>query len=1369
MRHSSGGSSRIAWTRLKVANTARVRGMAGDASRGSGERCSPREIAWPNFFPRDGETNGREIEEIKKKSQDKTPTTPSRWKEASTLEHSRAVLLHAPWPSPPTRRVSTLLLRPQSPRRLLLFLPSCRASTQVGEGVQRQRSLTRPERQRVDPAHPQYHTISNRQLRQSTISSLDNTYRKTYGASSAMGGSRRPPRKTVRTTKPHGPSCWIIFCYFVTCYAPSFLLSACGKKSYATQRAWREKMGLITIIVLMSAIMGFFTFGFTSTACHDSGLRFAANQIQKGTVVINGKAYVLDRFEHPAAPDIAPNSNPLYPPLNMGGKDISFLFQKVNVHCLGLITVQPGVDWNQRDNMVPNYFPCVALDQDGSTSPNPSANPSRTGCHTSNAARMAYYKLKENGEVFYTWDDINSANRSLVVYNKLDPFLDSLRQRETVRRLAGTDATLFFIYAKQRQVAECLADITRVGVIDTRAMGCIASDIVLYLMLVVILGVVLSKFTLAVIFGWFLSWRLGTFKKMSYAERRKREAEIERWTENIDVAAPAIRPSSTVMGSSSRLSALLPPPPLGEAGGELHQKGSRGSMVTTDSQHSGATPWLDPNPTPPDSSSVARSVATPRTNPAHSRRSSLNESVERPCPLPLAEGVVPQPSAKHCPFNFPLVHTLCLVTCYSEGRQGIRATLDSLATTDYPNSHKLLLVIADGLVTGAGNRKPTPDIVLSMMQDLIVQPDEVQPQSYVSIADGSKRHNMAKVFAGFYKYDPRTVKRSRQKRVPIVLIAKCGTPEEAGDHKPGNRGKRDSQVILMSFLQKAMFDERLTMLEYELFNSIWRVTGVSPDRYEILMMVDADTRVYPDSVTRMVAAMTRDHSIMGLCGETRIGNKANSWVTMIQVFEYYISHHLSKAFESVFGGVTCLPGCFCMYRIKAPKGPNGYWVPILANPDIVVNYSENVVDTLHKKNLLLLGEDRFLSTLMLRTFPKRKLVFVPQAVCKTVVPDRFGVLLSQRRRWINSTVHNLMELVLVRHLCGTFCFSMQFIIALELIGTLVLPAAICFTIYLLVELFIGHPEIIPLVLLALILFLPAVLIVLTSRKLSYVGWMLVYLLALPLWNFILPVYAFWHFDDFTWGQTRRVAGERRARGEEEEGEFDSSQIVMKRWAEFERERRMREAFARRGLGEASWGAAGGDHYRNGSEVELPPPALAAEEQHAMPNHGHAGPRFSAAQEGSEKELVPFVSRPLSPVEARHEERMRAAARTNSLPPQPYMHYPSFSYQNRYSTNLPPHAARTPPNGLGGLRRGSWRVEYPMHHLPPIPRPPPPFHGPRYPRPPFNYHPPPSSVPFTIGESDDPPPSPSQPSETLVHNSSASSQGSSTRPHSTHPE
>ncbi|GME82938.1 unnamed protein product [Ambrosiozyma monospora] len=362
----------------------------------------------------------------------------------------------------------------------------------------------------------------------------------------------------------------------------------------------------------------------------------------------------------------------------------------------------------------------------------------------------------------------------------------------------------------------------------------------------------------------------------------------------------------------------------------------------------------------------------------------------------ISDKAIPQPPISWEPFGYPLVHTMCLVTCYSEDEEGIRTTMDSIATTDYPNSHKLMVVICDGIITGAGNDKSTPDMCLGLMEDFVTPPEEVQPYSYVSVAQGAKRHNMSKVYAGFYKYDDNTVPPEKQQKLPVLLIVKCGTPAEAASAKPGNRGKRDSQIILMSFLQAVTYNERMSELQYAMMKSIWQVTGIMATFYELVLMVDADTLVYPDCLTHMAAEMVKHPEIMGLCGETKISNKRDSWVTAIQVFEYYISHHQSKAFESVFGSVTCLPGCFCMYRIKTPKDYN-CWVPILANSDIVNKYSENVLDSLHKKNLLLLGEDRYLSSLMLRAFPTRQQVFVPKAACKTVVPDKIYVVLSVSR------------------------------------------------------------------------------------------------------------------------------------------------------------------------------------------------------------------------------------------------------------------------------------------------------------------------------------------------------------------------------------
>ncbi|OZJ05015.1 hypothetical protein BZG36_02128 [Bifiguratus adelaidae] len=496
------------------------------------------------------------------------------------------------------------------------------------------------------------------------------------------------------------------------------------------------------------------------------------------------------------------------------------------------------------------------------------------------------------------------------------------------------------------------------------------------------------------------------------------------------------------------------------------------------------------------------------------------------------------------------LYTVILVTCYSEGEDSIRGTLESLAQTNYPDMRKLLFVVADGQIVGHGNDRSTPDICRDMMTFDDGTPEAI-PRSYIAIAQGSKQLNAAKVYAGYFV--------TGDHKVPMILISKCGPDSEQDEPKPGNRGKRDSQMILMNFFNRVTFDDRMTPLDYELFRSIQKISNITPDLFELVLMVDADTKVYDTSLRYLVNCMVNDELVMGLCGETKIANKLDSWVTMIQVYEYYISHHLGKGFEALFGGVTCLPGCFCMYRIKARKAETGEWFPILVRPEIVLEYSQNVVETLHQKNLLLLGEDRFLSTLMLRTFPYRKMTFAPKAICKTVVPDNFKVLISQRRRWINSTIHNLLELILVRNLCGTFCFSMQFVIFMDLIGSLVLPFALVLTVVMIVSVATqpidNFQQAIPLMLLIIILFSPGMLIFLTTRKWVYAGYMAIYLAGLWVWNFVLPVYAYWHFDDFSWGETRKVSGEKKSEAHGgNAGMFDSSKITLRKWKDWERHR-----------------------------------------------------------------------------------------------------------------------------------------------------------------------------------------------------------------------
>ncbi|KAG1429238.1 hypothetical protein G6F58_000136 [Rhizopus delemar] len=483
---------------------------------------------------------------------------------------------------------------------------------------------------------------------------------------------------------------------------------------------------------------------------------------------------------------------------------------------------------------------------------------------------------------------------------------------------------------------------------------------------------------------------------------------------------------------------------------------------------------------------------------------------------------------------------ICQVPCYTEDEESLRKTIDSLAAMTYDDKHKLLFLVADGMIIGSGNDRPTPRILLDILG--YNENDDPEPLMFKSIGEGSKQLNYGKVYSGVYRYEGHVV--------PYVVVVKVGKPSERV--KPGNRGKRDSQIICMSFLNKVHFDAEMSPLELEIYYHIKHVIGIDPDLYEYILMVDSDTEVYPDALNRLVSCMLHDSRIIGLCGETELGNQDKSWATMIQVYEYYISHHLVKSFESLFGSVTCLPGCFCMYRIRTASRH----IPLIVSPNIIQAYSDNRVDTLHKKNLLHLGEDRYLTTLMMKNFPEYKMMFTPYAKCKTVAPDEWHVLLSQRRRWINSTIHNLLELVLLQELCGFCCLSMRFVVMTDLIGTVTLPSSVIYLIYLVYEVVSGSGPIptIALGTLAAAYGLQS-LIFIFKRQWQHIGWMIIYIFAIPIFSFFIPLYAFWHFDDFSWGNTRVVVGDNKKKQiiVTDDEKFEEKMIPMKKWAQHERE------------------------------------------------------------------------------------------------------------------------------------------------------------------------------------------------------------------------
>lgn len=1025
------------------------------------------------------------------------------------------------------------------------------------------------------------YSIEDQLLNEDDISSLNSTNRDSY---------RKETKSSVNLKKKKNLksyddklSLWIIYCYIVTFWAIPPLLKLCGIDKKEQQKLWREKIGLLLIIFVLGTFVAYLTLGLVKTTCSFQNSKLNVDNLGPSYISIHGRAFKFNpTFMLSSNETVIVDSEKRYlsGPSYFGGMDFSFEYQNIDGNCIELIT--PQNKNTKSDDIISDiaflYFPCnpynfneIIIEEEN--------------CHIDDLQRSKLFDLfPYSSTIVYTWEQLrNKTNQKLVVYNGnvMDLALlkyfqgDRFEYPAVINDLSnsdlftGYDISLLFTSTRDKQIARCLVDLIKVGEIDSDTIGCLMSTVILYLSLTLILSIVIFKFITACYFRWFVSKKQGAFQldnKSFTAYINK----IEEWSTNMTAQAPLKKIDPH----------LRPKQPKEKQYTNFKRKSSiannflkRSSQFYTSNTNTSfpTMPKIEEY-TPIDKfnglTTMPIQTTFQRFRAVHQKTEDFNKGslkfanfsnskliYDSPKTFSrsiIHENVVEQPPITFMPDNYPLIHIICFVTCYSEDEDGIRVTLDSISTSDYPNSHKLLFIVCDGLIKGSGSEMYTSDIILSMMNDYVKSPESVEASSYISIASGSKQHNMGKVYAGFYKFNDLTVPIEKQQRVPIILVVKCGTPIEQLGSKAGNRGKRDSQVILMSFLKKILLNDRMTDLEYMLLKNIWQLTGIIADQYEAVLMVDADTKIFPDSLTHMVAELVKDPLIMGLCGETKIANKTESWVTAIQVFEYYISHHQIKAFESVFGSVTCLPGCFSIYRIKSPKGNDGKWVPILVNPEIVERYSDNDTRSLHKKNLLLLGEDRYLSSLMLKTFPKRKQIFVSKAACKTIVPSQFGILLSQRRRWINSTIHNLFELVLVKNLCGTFFFSMQFVVIIELIGTLVLPLAICLTGYLIFfSIFSSPTPILALVLLAVILGLPGILVVVTSTKWLYIIWMLIYLLALPVWNLVLPSYAYWKFDDFSWGKTRAITESTMNPKSKETNELVTPRIKLKRWEEFE--------------------------------------------------------------------------------------------------------------------------------------------------------------------------------------------------------------------------
>ncbi|CAB3250071.1 unnamed protein product [Arctia plantaginis] len=176
---------------------------------------------------------------------------------------------------------------------------------------------------------------------------------------------------------------------------------------------------------------------------------------------------------------------------------------------------------------------------------------------------------------------------------------------------------------------------------------------------------------------------------------------------------------------------------------------------------------------------------------------------------------------------------------------------------------------------------------------------------------------------------------------------------------------------------------------------------ISVDRKEMmaentyLLALDGDIDFKPQAVTLLIDLMKKNKNLGAACG--RIHPVGSGFMSWYQMFEYAIGHWLQKATEHMIGCVLCSPGCFSLFRAKA-----------LMDDNVMKKYTLTSHEARHYVQYDQ-GEDRWLCTLLLQR--GYRVEYSAASDAYTHCPERFDEFFNQRRRWVPSTMANILDLL----------------------------------------------------------------------------------------------------------------------------------------------------------------------------------------------------------------------------------------------------------------------------------------------------------------------------------------------------------------------
>lgn len=224
-------------------------------------------------------------------------------------------------------------------------------------------------------------------------------------------------------------------------------------------------------------------------------------------------------------------------------------------------------------------------------------------------------------------------------------------------------------------------------------------------------------------------------------------------------------------------------------------------------------------------------------------------------------------------------------------------------------------------------------------------------------------------------------------RLNIVLINDGSTDDTLAYMKKAQEKYKKRNIVVINFRKNKGKKEAMA-------------AGFRKTKSEYVIFVDSDSKLKKDCLKELVRPFySKNPRIRAVSGHALVWNSDVNLLTKMQEIRYFNAFRSAKAAESLFGFVSCCPGCCSAYERTAMKKILKPWL-----------------DQSFLGAKCTYGDDRSLTNFILKE--GYQTVYNQKAVAYTIAPHTFKKFAKQQLRWKKSWAREsvvVMSFVWKRH------------------------------------------------------------------------------------------------------------------------------------------------------------------------------------------------------------------------------------------------------------------------------------------------------------------------------------------------------------------